>query len=148
MLSNVFTVIYVENLQKVVKEVKAYKTDEDLWVVTDSIPNSGGNLALHLAGNIKHFFGAVLGRNGYIRERELEFSEKDLSRDDVALKVEEAATVLKETLSQMSDEDFAGDYPEEIFGETQKTITIVAYMLSHLNYHLGQMNYHRRLLSK
>ena len=42
------------------------------------ISNSGGNLALHLIGNINHFFGANLGGTGFVRKRDLEFSNKKM----------------------------------------------------------------------
>lgn len=148
MLNILFTEIYSRNLQQVVEEVKEYKTDDDLWLLKDGISNSGGNLALHLAGNINHFFGAVIGNNGYQRERDLEFSDKNLPREEVAKRLENAKAVLVETLSSMTDEDFQRDYPEEFGGGKQTTGAVVIYMLSHLNYHLGQINYHRRLFSK
>lgn len=148
MLSILFTEIYRLNLQQVVEEVRSYESDEDLWVLGDGVSNSGGNLALHLAGNINHFFGAVLGNNGYQRTRDLEFSDKGLPKEVVVERLEKAQTVLSETLSSMTDEDFQKDYPEDFGGGTKKTAEVVTYLLSHLNYHLGQINYHRRLLSK
>lgn len=139
--------IYENDLQRVITEIESYKSEEDLWIIDERIPNSGGNLALHLIGNIKHFFGANLGKTGYVRERDLEFSDKNISRDEIINGLKEAITVLKSSLENLTDEEFNGDYPEEIYGGVQKTSAIAVYMLNHLNYHLGQINYHRRLLS-
>ncbi|CAN5686570.1 hypothetical protein BH20ACI4_BH20ACI4_17190 [soil metagenome] len=139
--------IYERDLQKVIGEIKLYKTDEDLWKLENGISNSGGNLALHLIGNIKHFFGANLGKTGYKRERDLEFSDKNVSRDDIVENLENTILVLKETLSNLSDEDFDKDYPEELGGKSNKTLAIIIHMLTHLNFHLGQINYHRRFFS-
>ena len=147
MLKETLIQIYENDLNRVIAEVEKYKSDEDLWREDERIPNSAGNLALHLIGNIKHFFGTNLGNTGYIRERDLEFSDKNVSRSEIVKGLKEASEVLKTSLSNLSDEDFNGDYPEELYGGVQKTSVIAVYMLSHLNYHLGQINYHRRLLS-
>lgn len=147
MLKETLTGLYERDLQKVIEEIKLYGSDEDLWKLDEGISNSGGNLALHLAGNINHFFGANLGNTGYERERDLEFSDKNVSKNEIIERLENAISVLKETLNNLSDDDFHADYPEELGGEKQKTFAVVIFMLSHLNYHLGQINYHRRLLS-
>lgn len=139
---------YESDLGLVVEELEKYGNEEDIWIVDKGISNSAGNLALHLIGNINHFFGANLGGTGYVRERDLEFSEKGITRDELVNGIRDTAKVLSETFSNLSDEDLHSDYPEEIFGGTHKTIAICIYMLTHLNYHLGQINYHRRLLSK
>lgn len=147
MLNQAFIHLYERDLQKVIEEIKQYKSDEDLWKLEGGITNSGGNLALHLIGNINHFFGANLAKNGYLRERDLEFSDKNISREIIVEKLENAIEVLKETLSNLPDEEFTKDYPEELLGAKHKTFGVVVHMLSHLNYHLGQINYHRRLFS-
>lgn len=148
MLKETLIQIYEMDLRKVIEEIKKYKNEEDLWLLDKEITNSGGNLALHLIGNINHFFGAVLGGTDYKRERELEFSDKNASRSAIIEGLENAISVLKSALNNLSDEDFQKDYPVEFGGGKQKTVAVIIYMLSHLNYHLGQINYHRRLLSK
>lgn len=147
MLKETLIEIYERDLQKVIGEIKLYKTDVDLWKLEDGISNSGGNLALHLIGNINHFFGANLGKTDYKRERDLEFSDKNVSRNDIVENLGNTILVLKETLSNLSDEDFGKDYPEELGGKSNKTLAIIIHMLTHLNYHLGQINYHRRFIS-
>lgn len=146
MIKETLSRIYEMDLQKVIQEIKLYENEADLWKLPDGITNSGGNLALHLIGNIKHFFGAVLGETGYKRERDLEFSNKNVSRAEIINGLNEAIKVLKTTLNDMTDDDFQTDYPMEFGGEIQKTFSVIVYMLSHLNFHLGQINYHRRLL--
>lgn len=140
--------IYENDLNKVIKEINQYESEEDLWKLEDGISNSGGNLALHLIGNINHFFGANLGKTGYVRKRDLEFSDKNVSREKIIKELENTINVLKNTLNNLTDEDLHKDYPENFGDETPKTISVIIYMLSHLNYHLGQINYHRRLITK
>jgi len=148
MLKETFIHLYERDLQKVVDEIRLYKTDEDLWKIENEIPNSAGNLALHIIGNINHYLGANLGNTGYKRERDSEFSDKNISRDEIVGKLENTISVLKNTLTNLPEERFEEDYPEELNGGKRKTLGVVIHMLSHLNYHLGQINYHRRLLSK
>ena len=148
MVKETLTKIYVGDLQKVIKEIESYDSEDDIWKTADGITNSGGNLALHLIGNINHFFGANLGKSGYVRERDLEFSDRNVSRQEIIDRLEQTIEVFKETMNGLSNEDLHGDYPEVLGGETQKTLPVIIYMLSHLNYHIGQINYHRRLLSE
>ncbi len=147
MLSNLFISNYTRDLKKVVEEISAYESDDQLWIVKDGILNSGGNLALHLIGNINYFFGANLGKTGYIRERDLEFSDKNVSRKEIISHLEETIKVMKNSLEGLSDGDFEGEYPEKFQGNKITNAAVATYMLSHLNYHLGQINYHRRIVS-
>lgn len=148
MLKETFIFLFERDLRKVIDEIKLYKTGDDLWKIENEIPNSAGNLALHLIGNINHYFGANLGNTGYKRERDLEFSDKNVSREIIAENLEKAIEVLKTTLQNLPEERFEEIYPEEFGGQKQKTFGVIVHLLSHLNYHLGQINYHRRLLSK
>lgn len=145
MLKETFIQIYEMDLRKVINEVNLYENEADLWNLEPGITNSTGNLALHLIGNINHFFGAVLGGTNYVRERDLEFADKNVSREKIVEGLENAIEVMKNALGKLSDEDFQKDYPADFGKGQQKTVAVVTYMLSHLNYHLGQINYHRRL---
>ena len=112
--------IYTGDLQKVIKEIDLYKSEEDLWKLEEGITNSGGNLALHLIGNINYYFGANLGGTDYKRERDLEFSNKNITRAEIIANLEKAVEVLKNTLNNLSEDDFQKDYPEQLGGETNK----------------------------
>lgn len=140
--------IYTADLRKVISEVELYENEEDLWRTAEGISNSGGNLVLHIVGNLNHFFGANLGHTGYRRERDLEFSDRDVTREELIARLEETLSMLETTIEGLSDEDLHRDYPEKLFGERPPTLAVVIHMLSHMNYHLGQINYHRRLVSK
>ncbi len=146
MLKETFIQIYEMDLRKVIAEVNLYENEADLWKLSANITNSGGNLALHLIGNINHFFGANLGGTDYKRMRDAEFSDKNTSREQIVEDLENAIEVLKNALGKLSDEDFQNVYPEELGGRQLTNLAVVTYMLSHLNYHLGQINYHRRFI--
>lgn len=147
MLKEILNKIYERDLNKLKAEINLYPNEENLWLVRGEITNSAGNLTLHLIGNLNHFFGAVLDKNGFVRDRDSEFTTKDVSREELCKRIDEAKEVVKNTLNNLSDEDFAKDYPLEFQGEVIKTDLFLVHLSTHLAYHLGQINYHRRLLS-
>ena len=146
MLKAALLEIFERDLNNLKDEINLYKDEESLWIVTAEVSNSGGNLCLHLIGNLNHFIGTTLGDSGFVRNRDAEFSSKNIVRADLISEIENANSVVKATLNKLSDEDFGKDFPLEMFGKTFKTNAMLLHLLTHLNYHLGQINYHRRLL--
>jgi len=139
--------LYVTDVKKVIAEVEQYKSDEDFWSISEGITNSGGTLTLHLIGNLKHYIGAVLGETGYVRTRDNEFSDRGVSREEIIGQLNEVVEMLKKTFGGLADEDLMKEYSEELGDQPQTTAAVIVYMLTHLNFHLGQINYHRRLLA-
>lgn len=148
MLTKVLTNLYERDLGRLKVEIEQYSSEDDLWKIDGGITNSAGNLTLHLIGNLKHFIGAVLGNSGYVRDRDAEFSTGGVSKETLLTAIESTASVVKSTLEKLTDEDFAKPYPLEVFGEPMTTEFFLIHLTTHLNYHLGQINYHRRLLTE
>lgn len=148
MLQQVLVQIYERDIAKLKSEVEAYTSEADLWKTSEGITNSGGNLALHLVGNLKHFIGAVLGNSGYVRDRDKEFSDAGVPRATVVAGIDETFAVVVETLKKLDDEVLYSTYPIEVFGHPMTTEFFLVHLATHLGYHLGQINYHRRLVSK
>ena len=146
MLQNVLIEIFERDLSKLKAEVEAYANEGDLWRVEGEIANSAGNLCLHLAGNLRHFFGSVLGGTDYVRDRDAEFSSKFVPRAKLLAEVDAAASDVKAVLGKITDEDLQKNYPIEVFGHPMTTEFFVVHLATHLNYHLGQVNYHRRII--
>ncbi len=138
--------LIVRDLDRTIEELSLYKDEANLWLKPESINNSAGNLMLHLCGNLKHFVGALLGDTGYIRNRDEEFSLKDIPATYLKTNLEEAKAVVERTLSGMQDNQLEEDFPVEMFGSKQTIGFMLLHLATHLNYHLGQINYHRRLL--
>ncbi|MDQ3051010.1 MAG: DinB family protein [Bacteroidota bacterium] len=139
--------IIQRDLNKIKEELLQYKNSRDLWYVIPGISNSGGNLCLHLAGNLRHFIGAVLGNSGYSRERELEFSQKDLDMDFLIQLIDTTMVEVKSTLEQLDPGRLPEAFPKDIGGINRDTHYALLHLMSHLGYHLGQINYHRRIIS-
>lgn len=138
--------LYERDLNKLLAEVKAYNKEENLWKVEGEITNPGGNLALHLCGNLRHFIAAMLGGSGYIRQRDDEFNTKDLKKSELIDEIKTTKKVVLETIKGLTNEQLEENYPVNVFGKEMTTIFFLNHLYGHLNYHLGQLNYHRRLL--
>jgi len=146
MLSNVLIELYERDLHKLKEEIGLYANESDLWKKPAAVPNSAGNLCLHLTGNLKHFFGAVLGGTGYVRDRDAEFSTTGVSRDSMLADIDATMEVVKTTLAKLTDADMEMNYPIEVFGRPMTTAWFVTHLATHLTWHLGQINYHRRIV--
>jgi len=138
--------LYRRDLGRLKNEISLYPSEDDLWKIKGNISNSGGNLCLHLVGNLKAYFGTVLGGTDYVRQRAIEFSAKDIPRQDLLHMIDETLEVVLSVLDQLTDEDLAKTYPENVFGEEMTTGFFIIHLAGHLGYHLGQINYHRRIL--
>jgi uncharacterized damage-inducible protein DinB len=147
MLNEILLEIYDRDLSKLRDEINQFSNEEDLWKTSDGITNSAGNLCQHLTGNLQHFFGATLGGTGYVRNRDAEFETTGTTRADLLSEIEAARAAVKQTLEKLTDEDFAKTYPIEVFGSPMTTGSFLTHLTTHFNYHLGQINYHRRLLT-
>ena len=147
MLKDILVELYERDLGRLKAEIEQYSDDADLWKVSGGITNSAGNLTLHLIGNLKHFIGTVLGNSGFVRDRDAEFSTKGVSRKDMLAEIDATAAVLKSTLEKLTDDDLASLYPIEVFGKPMTTGFFLTHLTTHFTYHLGQINYHRRLSS-
>ncbi len=147
-IANCVAEILVRDLQKLSAELNAFHSEENIWKVNGSITNSSGNLALHLCGNLQHFIGAVLGNSGYIRNREAEFSQKNSSRKILIDEIDKTIEAVKHAMSILTDEDLYKEYPVEVLGKKSSKAFFLIHLTAHLNYHLGQINYLRRMLEK
>ncbi len=140
--------LFIRDLTKLKTEIEAYQNEETIWKTDKNISNSAGNLALHLVGNLSHFVGAVLGNSGYIRNRELEFSLKNVPRTELIQQIEKATETVTLTLQNVSAEDLQKEFPGEPLGYKMTTGYFLIHLFGHLGYHLGQINYHRRMLDE
>ena len=147
MLKEILVELYDRDLNKLRDEIEAFPDEKSLWKTTDGITNSAGNLCQHLTGNLQHFFGATLVDTGYVRDRDAEFAAKGSTRADLLDEIEKARASVQTTLAKLSDEDFEKTYPIEVYGTPITTGSFLTHLTTHFNYHLGQINYHRRLLA-
>ncbi len=136
---------YLEQLKK---EIDQFSDDDSLWKVPAGISNSPGNLAIHIAGNLQHFVGAILGNSGYIRKRDEEFSAKGLKKEQILHELNVALIVVRNILNNLSDSDKMKTYPEDFKGKKISIDDALSHLLAHLAYHTGQINYLRRITAE
>jgi hypothetical protein len=139
---------FARDIASVKAEVLAYPDDEALWRAVPGLPNSGGTLALHLAGNLRHFIGAGIGRSGYVRDRPAEFATRGTTRADVAAALDAAAREVADALAAAPADLMAVAPPITMpNGALLPMPLAMLHLLTHLAYHLGQMDYHRRMVT-
>lgn len=134
---------FEDHIDLLVEELNAYPDEASIWALTDGIKNCPGNLVYHLVGNLNHFIGHGIGDTGYVRDRPLEFSIKDVPRATLIQDLEATKVMIREVISQV---DLDAPYPEALFGRPGTTGHFLLKLVTHLPYHIGQINYHRRLL--
>ena len=146
MLKENLAEFFERDLCRLTEEICLYKDEDALWMTKEGISNSAGNLCLHLVGNLNHFIGASLGHTGYVRHRDDEFALKNIPRQDLVINIENCILTVKTTLAKLAPEDLEKDFPLEKHGKTVSSMHMLIHLLAHLSYHLGQINYHRRLI--
>jgi hypothetical protein len=141
------TTLMDRDLAKLEDEIEAYPSEESLWIVRGDIINPAGNLSLHITGNLQHFIGAILGKTGYVRDRHAEFNDKGVPQDELLEKIRQTRQLLDDVIPTLSPAVLESKYPIEVFGRPMSVTLFLIHLHGHLNYHLGQVNYHRRLLT-
>jgi hypothetical protein len=140
-------VLMSRELRTFERELNAYQTEEQVWLLPPGLPNSGGTLALHAAGNLQHFIGAVLGGSSYVRDRDAEFQRRAVPRAELIEGLRRADDVVRETLTRLDPEVFAGPYPQAVANRRLNTGDFMGHLVAHLAYHAGQMDFHRRIVT-
>lgn len=145
MITETLKEIFTRDLNKLKEELNAYQDEESIWQTEKEVNNSGGNLCLHLIGNLKHFIGAILGDTGFVRNRDAEFSTANVPRSELLQRIDETIDVVNDILDLLSAEDLEKTYPIDVLRENMSTEFFLTHLATHLDYHLGQVTYHRRM---
>jgi len=146
MILQTLKTLFNRDLDKLKFEIESYEFEKQLWAIDKNISNSAGNLCLHLIGNLNTYIGAEIGKTGYVRNRPLEFSSKDISKSELISKIENTIEVVNKSLDSLTETDLEQIYPQIVFEKEMTTGFFLVHLSTHLAYHLGQINYHRRLL--
>jgi uncharacterized damage-inducible protein DinB len=138
--------LYTRDLDRLKNEIDAFQNEGQLWQLTGHVKNTAGNLCLHLVGNLNTYIGKNLGGTSYVRNREAEFSLKDVPREELIAQLVQTKADVIVTLEKMQEEDLAHPYPENVLGYEMSTGFFLIHLAAHLSYHMGQINYLRRIL--
>jgi len=140
--------VLARDLKALRREIEAYADERDLWRKAPGVANPGGNLALHCAGNLQHFIGGVLGGSGYVRDRDAEFGQREVPRTELLADIDAAIAAVRRGLDRVTPQQWEAQYPLPVAGVTLTTGEFMMHLAVHLGYHLGQVDYHRRLVTR
>ena len=142
-----FALSLVRELEGFRRELALFPDEASVWQTVPGITNSAGNLALHVAGNLQYFIGAVLGRNGYVRRRDVEFGRRSASREEIYQELDAASAVVMMVLPPLAVERLSAEFPEVVLDTRFRTGAFLVHLCSHAAFHLGQAGYLRRALT-
>jgi len=148
MKKNELITFFESDLNNLITEIGLYKNEENIWRIEKSISNSAGNLTLHLIGNLHTFIGKEIGKTNYVRNRELEFTQKKVPRIELINSINATLEMVKKSLLSITNEELKNDYPIMKFSKVETNEYLLVHLMKHLTYHLGQINYHRRLIDE
>ncbi len=138
---------FARDLDTLGREVALYPDDASLWAERPGLPNTGGNLALHLTGNVRHFIGMTLGSSGYVRNRDHEFAARAGSRAELQAQIAAAKAEVAAALAALPESRLAEPFPAAVGGVTLPTRMFLLHLATHFTFHLGQIDYHRRIVT-
>jgi len=139
--------VLARDLATLRRELEAYADERAIWATPPGAPNAAGTLALHLAGNLRHYLGAVLGGDGYVRDRDAEFARRDVPRAELLADIAEAEAAVHRALAALPDARLAEEFPQPVGERRVRIADYLVHLTVHLAYHLGQVDYHRRLVT-
>jgi hypothetical protein len=148
MLIETLRTLFNRDLNRLRSEIEQYRNEADIWKIDGQTKNSAGNLCLHLVGNLNTYIGKELGNTGYVRNRDLEFSLKDVPRKELLEKINSTIAMINQTFEWLDEKALEAEYPVLVFDQMTSTEYLLVHLTTHLTYHLGQINYHRRLIEK
>ncbi len=141
--------LFARDLTRLIQEVSTFSVDQQhlLWEVRPGVSNSVGNLALHLEGNLREYVGRQLGGVAYTRDRPAEFSSKGVLSGQLATRLSEVCELVARVIAGLSPAQMDAVFPENILKAPRSTRQVLLHIYGHLSYHLGQIDYLRRLLT-
>ncbi len=145
--SNALAGLYRRDLSRLIQQIEDFPSDEMLWRTLPGVTNPAGNLVLHLEGNLREYIGRQLGQLPYSRNRPLEFASEGLRREELMHRIEDLRRLIPPVIESLSVEQMEKEYPEIVLEKPLSVHAFLIHLYGHLNWHLGQIDYLRRVLS-
>ena len=146
-LTSHLAAILSRDLTALRREIEAYPDDALPWQEVPGLTNAGGTLALHVAGNLQHYVGHLLGGSRYVRDRPAEFARRGVPRAELVAELERARAAVLAALEHLTPSALAAPFPEALAKHRFRTDDLLLHLATHLAYHLGQVDYHRRAVT-
>lgn len=145
MLNTILAGFYDRDIRRLIEEVNLFSNEEDLWKTQGTVKNSAGNLALHIIGGLNYLIGTTLAQTGYVRNRDQEFTRKGVPRKELVAQLGQLIPMITGTLNAFTPQRMEDLYPFMFDDKDVPNSYVLVQLLAHLNYHLGQVNYLRRV---
>jgi hypothetical protein len=124
-------------------------TAEQLWQKPYPYGNSVGHLILHLTGNLSYYIGSRIAETGYVRNRDLEFSEpRPIPNEELFGAFDKAISMVVATIRNQKPEDWLRSYSAEREPEAKERFNIFLRSAGHAYHHVGQIIYLANELKK
>jgi len=147
-ISDELAALFHRDLTRLAQQLPAFTGQDVLWQCAPGITNSAGNLCLHVEGNLREFVGRLIGGLSYHRTRDQEFAANGVPLAELAARVEDLRSMVPSVISQLSDAQMQARVPGDPLGSPVSTQQFLIHLHGHLNYHLGQIDYLRRMLTR
>ncbi|MDP3719351.1 MAG: DUF664 domain-containing protein [Acidobacteriota bacterium] len=147
MLSQELSDLYARDLTRLIQQLNAFPDTATLWQTRAGITNSAGNLALHLEGNLREFIGRLMGKLDYQRDRPREFSDSGIEKTELVTRLTAVRDEIPPVIAGMTADELDADFPQVYAGRTLPNRQMLIHLEGHLSYHLGQIDYLRRVLT-
>jgi hypothetical protein len=144
-LGNDLAMLFARELDHMAEEIEAYENETDLWMTQGSQRNPPGALVVHVTGALNHFVGASLGKTGYTRDRDAEFTGRGATRADILARLRECRDMVVRVLRNLDAKALEGPMPGPVPPAMQGMTTqgFLMHHLWHVGWHTGHIYYHR-----
>src|SRR6516164_2753013 len=123
-------------------------SQEQFWKNPYPYGNSVGHLVLHLTGNLSYYIGARVAQNGYVRNRDREFTgDEKLDKRTVLQAFDRTIDMVVATVRAQAPLDWLADYNAEREPEAKNRLAIFLHCAAHAYHHVGQIIYLSRELA-
>jgi uncharacterized damage-inducible protein DinB len=119
---------------------------DQIWRRPYPYGNSIGNLLLHLTGNLNYYIGAQIAASGYVRHRDLEFSDPGKPKEQLLRSFDQAVNMVVATVRRQSAENWSAAYSAER-SKADNRFKIVLDCAAHAYHHVGQIIYLQKQLT-
>ena len=145
MLASELAALFARDIARLIQQLQAFPDTASVWKTAPGVTNAAGTLALHLEGNLREYIGRQLGQIAFKRDRPLEFSSRGVERDELVARLEAVKGQIPPVIAALSNAQLDAIYPENVIGKPITTRQFLIHLEAHLNYHLGQVDYLRRI---
>lgn len=137
--------LFARDITRLIQQLRAFPDTASVWATAPGVTNSAGTLALHLEGNLREYIGRQLGQIDFTRNRPLEFSARGVDRDELVARLEAVKAAIPPVIAGLSAAQLEAPFPENVLGKPLTSRQFLVHLEGHLNYHLGQVDYLRRV---